>query len=66
MLAKSSSLLLSCTRVDSLRHDPLDWFPERVFGVLSKRDPVQTNLVHIPVVQLVALANEIDMLVGIG
>src|SRR5258708_21793261 len=57
--ASSSSLLCSCTGVNSLVHLTFHWFPERIFPDFVERHAVHGNLFHSPVVQLIPFAQEI-------
>src|SRR5258708_14120490 len=57
--ASSSSLLFSCTGVNSLVHLTFHWFPERIFPDFVERHAVHGNLFHSPVVQLIPFAQEI-------
>src|ERR1700721_2404829 len=57
--ASSSSLLFSCTGVNSLVDLTFHWFPERIFPDLVERTPRPFNLFHSPVVQLTPFAQEI-------
>src|SRR5262249_30824896 len=57
--AGSSSLLFSCTGVDSLLYLAFHWLAERVFAQFVERNSVHVNLVDATVVKLIALAQEV-------
>src|SRR5439155_19053503 len=64
--ASSSSLLFSCTRIKSLVHLPLDRLAERVLAFFMEGHALHRNLFDLAVVQLVALAQKVRPLLGIG
>src|SRR5206468_2375022 len=54
-----SSLLFSCTGVDSLVHLSLHGFPKRVLADFVEGHSIHGNLFYSPVVQLIAFTQEI-------
>src|SRR5690242_15227234 len=64
--ASSSSLLISCTGVNSLIDLTFHWFPERIFPDFVERHAVHGNLFHSPVVKLIPFAQEIGPRLWVG
>src|SRR5436305_10414947 len=60
--ANSSSLLFSCTRIKSFANLPFDRLAERIFAFFMEGHAFHRNLVHLAVIQLIALAQEISPL----
>src|SRR5271163_1417753 len=64
--ANSSSLLFSCTGVNSLVDLALHGLAERIFAHFMERNAIHRNLFHATVVKLIALAEEIGPSLRIG
>src|ERR1700741_1105849 len=64
--ANSSSLLFSCTGVNSFVHLALRGLSESVFPDFMERHPIHGNLFHTTVIELVAFSQEIGARLGIG
>src|SRR5580765_906429 len=58
--ANSSSLLFSCTGVNSLVYLAFHWFAKRIFSYFVERNAVHRNLLHTSVIQLVAFTEKIS------
>src|SRR5271168_4035876 len=64
--ANSSSLLFSCTGVNSFIHLAFHGLAKRIFPDLMERNAIHRNLFHASVVQLIAFTEKIGARLWVG